>query len=347
MTEPLRLALLSCAHPHHEAWIRVLTRMRRARLVAIWDDDPARGSAVAARAEVVFETDLSRLLARADVDAVTIASENAKHANLTIAAANAGKHIMCEKPMATTLADCDRMIEAVDRAQVKYFQIFPMRHDPANQKIKEILAAGTLGRISVVRKRHGHYFGLEWAASESDIWFANPELAGGGAFLDEGVHAVDWFRWMLGEPLSVMAQIHSAQTPFAVDDVGAAIYCFPGNVLAILHSSWLEQAATITSEIYGEFGTLVQSYTDGASIRTAGETSRPLMLYTRATNAWQSFDLPVHFPFNHEAVVEPFVDCILRDTPPPASAFDGRRALELILAAYESARLRRVIEFSS
>lgn len=346
MNGSVRLAILSCAHPHHEAWIRVLRRIARGSLTAIWDDNAERGRAVAAQAGVPFEPDLNKLLARADVDAVAIASENSKHAELTIAAAGAGKHVLCEKPMATTLADCDRMMDAVKRADIKYFQIFPMRHDPVNYKIKELLASGVLGRISVVHKRHGHYFGLEWDKTDPGIWFTNPMLAGGGAFLDEGVHAVDWFRWMFGEPLSVMAQVQTAQTSFAVDDMGVAIYRFPNNLTAVLHSSWLDQAAVATSTIYGEFGTLIQSHTDGASIRATGETSRPLMLYTRATNAWQSFDLPIHFPLNHEAVIEPFLDYVLDGTPPPVTPYDGRRAVEMILAAYESARLGKVVEFA-
>jgi predicted dehydrogenase len=219
-----------------------------------------------------------------------------------------------------------------------------MRYDPVNQKIKELLDSGVLGRLSSVRKRHGHYYGLEWQKTEPEIWFANPALSGGGAFLDEGVHAADWFCWLFGQPVSVMAQIETVQTSFGVDDLGVAIYRFPGNVTGLLHSSWLDQAATNTSEIYGEFGTIIQRYTDGASTRGISETSRPLMLYTVATHSWQYFDIPVHFPKNQEAVVQPFIDCIIHDTPPPVTAEDGRRALKVILAAYQSARAGRLVE---
>jgi predicted dehydrogenase len=301
---------------------------------------------VADLAGAVFERDLEKTLARGDVHGVASAAYNSQKAELVTAAAEAGKHIMCEKPMATTLEDCDRMIDAIERAGVKYYQVFPMRCDPVNLKIKELVDGGALGRVSMVRKRHGHFRGLEWQETNPSIWYASPTLNGGGAFLDEGIHAADWLCWMLGKPTSVMAQIDTVQTSFPVDDMGVAIYRFPGKTMGVLQSSWLCQSAPNSAEIYGEFGTIVQRYTDGASTRGIGEVSSPLSLYMAERKAWQVFDLPVHFPKNHEAVVAPFVDCIIEDTEPLVTAADGRRALEVILAAYESARKGRLVELS-
>ena len=343
MKDQVRLAILSCAHPHSAAWLNVARLMGNLEIVAIWDDNAARGLATAQESGIAFEPDLGAVLARADVDAVALASEISKHAELVTLAAQAGKHIVCEKPMAFTLADCDTMIEAVERAGVKFYQIYPMRWDPVNQRIKELVASGSLGKISMVRKRHGHFYGLKWQETVPDIWFANRDLAGLGAFLDEGIHAIDWMRWILGEPTSVMAQIDTVGTRFEVDDLGAAIYRFEDRSMMLLHASWLDQSATNTTEIYGSKGTLIQSHTDGASARGIGETSSPLKVYWAETGGWQVYDIPVHFPRNQEAVFKPFVDCLLKDQEPPVTMYDGRRAVELVLAAYQSAREGRLV----
>lgn len=112
--------------------------------------------------------------------------------------------------------------------------------------------------------------------------------------------------------------------------------------MMVLHASWLDQAATNTTEIYGSLGTLIQSFTDGASTRGISETSSPLKIYWADRGGWETFDLPVHFPRNQEAVVRPFVDCLLNKTPPPVTMWDGRRSLELALAAYDSSRTGQV-----
>ena len=339
----INLAILSCAHPHSSAWLKVIRTMQDTEIAAIWDDDKVRGMARAQEAGADFVPELEVLLSRPDIDAVTIASETNKHAELAVASAEAGKHIMCEKPMATTLGDCDRIIESVQQAGVKYYQIFPMRWDPANQRIKEIVQSGMLGKISMIRKRHGHFYGLKWQKTDPDIWFTKLDLAGAGAFLDEGIHAIDWMRWIFGEPVSVVAQIDTVGSPYEVDDVGAAIYRFQDKSMMALHTSWLDQAAVSTTEIYGSKGTLIQSYTDGASNRSLSENSSPLKVYWDETGDWETFELPVHFPRNQEAVVRPFIDCIIKDLEPPVTMQDGRRALELALAAYQSARTNQLV----
>lgn len=344
MPATIRLAILSFAHGHGHHWARALSHFTDARLVAVWDDNPQRGEAAAQRYGVEFVPHLDRLLARKDIDAVGIASENARHADHAVAAAAAGKHIFCEKPMATTLEDCDRMIDAVERAGVVYMQVFPMRFDPANHKIKELLDDGVLGKVGVVRKRHGHNLAQRWKdRMPEELWFIDPVLAGGGAFLDEGVHAVDWLRWLFGEPISVTAKIGTLQTDLLVDDNGIAIFEFPGNIMATLYSSWTGVAAIQTSEIYGDRGTLIQSFTDVSSTRVLGETSRPLMLFTEETKAWRLFDFPVHFPRNHTTIPRPFVDCLRQGQDPPVTAHDGRQALAMVLAAYQSSREGRTV----
>jgi predicted dehydrogenase len=344
MSSRVRLALLGVAHPHADDWQAAWTSKPGAELAAVWDHDAKRGAALADRYGVSFEPDLQALLARDDLNAVGICAENAWHADLTMAAAGAGKHILCEKPPATTLADCDRMRAAVDAASVTYMQALPMRLDPANHKVKELIESGAVGPVSSIRKRHGN----GWAVMpipDRFTWFAQPEMAGGGAFLDEGIHAADFLRWMLGRPISVTAVIDRLQAPVGVDDNGVAIYRFESGAIGVLQSAWTWSAATVCTEVFGETGTIIQHFTDGASNAVAGEVSAPLQVYRREgrLEGWQYPKLPIHFPNNHKAVAARFIDCLQTAESPPSTLAHGRDALVMILAAYRSAKEGRTV----
>lgn len=349
MSDRLRIVLLSFAHDHAHHWARAINRSRDAELAAIWDDNRERGETAARKYGTVFEPDLDRLLTRDDVDAVAICSENVRHADHTEAAAKAGKHVLCEKPMATTLEDCDRMIKACKDAGVMYMQTFPKRFDPVYVKIKELLDEGAIGRIGTVRMRHGHYFALvkEWMDNKDADWLRDPVAGGGGAFLDEGIHAADVLRWLFGDPISVTAVIDNVLVPMEVDDNGAAIWRFDSGVIAIHQSNWTDLAATNTLEIYGEAGVIIQQYSDCSSTRIMGEISQPLMMYSKKNGSmgWEVFDLPIHFPAYHETVPLKFVEALLDGTEPPVTGEDGKKALEMILGAYQSAREERTVRF--
>ena len=185
------IALLSFAHGHQRGWANAFKADERVRVVCAWDDDEARGREAAQRLGIPFVADLASVLARDDVTAVTICSTNNTHADLAVAAARAGKHVMMQKPMATTLADCDRIVQAVEAAGVLYYQSHNLRFDPVHQEIKRLVDAGEIGKVAIARRRHSHAFAM---LSPSVLeWMSDPVLGGGGAFMDEGAHVALWF----------------------------------------------------------------------------------------------------------------------------------------------------------
>lgn len=342
------IALISFAHDHAHHWARAIRRSAHARLVSIWDDDAERGEQAATEYGTPYVHDLHALLADPDVQAVGICSENSRHADMTVLAAEHGKDVLCEKPMATTLEDCDRMIAACEKAGVRYMQTFPKRFDPAYIKIKELIDSGSIGRIGSVRMRHGHYFALvsQWMNDPNSDWIRDPVLGGGGALMDEGVHGADCLRWLFGEPASVIAEVDTLLTDLPVDDNSAAIWRFENGVLAVQQSNWTDWAADNTLEIYGESGMIVQRHSDCSSTRIIGEGSSAVSLFSQASpTGWIHFDCPVHFPHYHETVMEKFIDCLIQDAQPPVSGLDGRKALEMILGAYRSAKENRQVRF--
>jgi predicted dehydrogenase len=145
----LKFAILSFAHIHAWSYARVLKELEEAELVAIYDDNPQRLREAAERYGVKDTySDYRQLLKRDDIDAVVIASENAKHAELAVAAAEAGKHMIVEKPIATTLEDAERMVRAAEKAGVKLQQAFVMRWHDATVAVKRMLDEGRSAKYS-------------------------------------------------------------------------------------------------------------------------------------------------------------------------------------------------------
>ncbi len=347
MKAPIGVGVLSFAHGHVQAYVNVMKDFEDVRLIAAYDDMEERGKQIAEGAGMQYSPHVEDVLNNPDVQAVMIGSETNRHAELAIAAAQAGKHILLQKPMALSLGDCDKIIDAVSQAGIHFAMAFQMRCDPANIKIREVVQSGMLGRICMIRRRHcigvllDPNFGTGWSA-----WHIKAEN-NRGMFADDAAHPADWFHWIFGKPVSVMAEIDNVITTHAPDDNGVALYRFGNGEMGVLLNSSTVMIAENTTEVYGEKGVLVQNYGDGPSSgpRMPDGPAVKMCLYDKAQ--WESFDAPI--PPNHgeriKAVPRPWVDSLINETPPPASAEDGRVALEMVLGAYQSAETGQRVTF--
>jgi predicted dehydrogenase len=344
---PLGIGIISFAHGHVNAYCSQIRGFEDARLVAAWDDNKERGERNAQQFGTVFVPSLQEMLGRDDLDAVIVASETNRHADHCVAAAEAGKAILLQKPMATTLADCNRILDAVDRTGVHFQMAFQMRCDPVNQKMVELVHEGVLGKIGMVRRRHCINFLFSPGLKEGPMaWHIDP-VANVGMFFDDAVHAADFLYWLLGRPVSVMAEIDNVLTDVAPDDTGIALFRFEGGTMAALENSSVTLAGENTTEIYGDQGVLIQNHGDGVSTGMATPDSVALKMYRpNQPGTWQNF--PFDIPGSHGerigAVPRPWIDTLKKASPPTASARDGRVSVAMCLAAYESARTgRRVL----
>ena len=332
----IHVGVLSFAHYHANFWSESFRDDPRVDFVGIWDADPRRGQDAAARFGVPFFDDLNRLLEVSD--AVAITSETAQHRPLVERAAARGRHILCEKPIATTLADADAIAVAVARAGIIFMQSFPKRFDPVNHEIRALLAEGALGKIWFVRVRHGHRHGL----SEEFIrgWWADPARSGGGTLIDEGVHAADFLRWLFGDPDSVQATL-SHTLGLAVDDCAVAAFHWADGLVGEIATGWMFHAADTSIEIYGIGGSILLSGVDIASRDVAGNSPWLRVLTERdAERRWRVSPTAPRFvegQFHHQNALA-FVDSLAENKPPPIGLAEGRGALRMILAAYEAAR---------
>lgn len=333
---PTRFALLSFAHYHANFWAEAIGQMPgEAVLSGIWDDDLERGRAAAARFGVRFEENLERLLAESDAAGIT--SETSKHRFLIEACANAGVHVFCEKPLATTPADADAILEVAAEGQIIVRQSFPKRTDPINDELRDLVNSGELGNIMLVRIRHGHRHGLDPAFRRQ--WYANAALSGGGTLLDEGIHAADLLRQLFGAPQSVSATLVTHLPDLEVEDTACAMFRWDGGLIADVTTSWAFVAGESSIEVFGTGGTAV---VDGVDIASRVRATPPFLRWYRPAgetiiqNASAQVPRFVSGGFHQEGPTR-FVRMLRGGTDGLATVQEARAALDMIFAAYRSA----------
>jgi predicted dehydrogenase len=348
MRTKLGLGVISFAHGHANLYCRRLAEYDDVRLVAAWDDNPERGRAAAEPYGMRYSPHLEDLLNDPEIEGVIVTCETNRHAEMVVAAARAGKHILCQKPMALTLEDCDRMAAAADAADVVFMMAFQMRHDPSNQKIKELLETGAIGKVGLLRRRHciPVLFDESFVTGPSR-WHIDP-LQNMGMFMDDASHATDFIQWLLGRPASVVAEIGNTLTTVAPDDTGVAIYRYANGAMAELVNSSVTLAGENTTEVYGDEGVIIQNHDDVPSTNIP-LPPHPIALkvYTRSRPQWEDLGMPI--PTSHAeriaAVPRAFVDCLRHGTAPTATAADGRASVEMVLGAYRAAQEGRRVHF--
>jgi len=329
-----RVGVLSFAHYHANFWSEVL--VARGVLAGVWDDDAARGRDAAQRFSTTYHDDLDALLAACT--AVCVCSETSRHAPLIDRAAARGLAILCEKPLGTNLADAERIAATVHRSCVVFMQSFPKRFDPVSHRLRELVTSGELGRITLARIRHGHFYGLQ--PDFRDRWYVDPGQSGGGALLDEGVHAADLLVWLFGLPQRVTAMTSDATLGLRVEDTAIAVFRYASGLVAEIASSFTFAAADTSIELYGTRGTVLVAGVDLASRDITHEGFVRVFRAAAPERRWEVESIVPRFKQGHfhQQNALAFVDCLERGTPPPVTVDDGVRAAKMIDAAYAAAR---------
>ena len=205
------------------------------RIAAVSDPSPAARDAAASLGAQPCSA-LLELLAQPGLDAIYVATPNHLHRQAVEAAAAASVPVLCEKPMAATLADAEAMASAVKRAGILYGTAFDQRHHPAHQAMREAISGGMLGRVTAVRIAYCCWVDASWTA---DNWRADPARAGGGALMDLAPHGLDLIHFLTGEPLADVAALTQARVQdYSVDDGAVLIGRTGGGVLAQMHVSY-------------------------------------------------------------------------------------------------------------
>lgn len=327
----VRVAMLSFAHMHAYGYASVLTALPNAEIVVIADEDEARGTAMAEQFNTTWIADYREAVMRDDVDAVVVCSENVRHKEMTIAAAEAGKHVLCEKPLATTVADGQAMIDACQRNGVKLMTAFPVRFNASIAALRDAVRGGFLGEtLTIVARNPG---------TNPGGWFVDPARSGGGAVIDHTVHVVDVLRWIYdAEITEVYAESGNRLAGNVSDDTGLLMFRMSNGVPVSLDTSWTRPSnwpiwGGVTIDVIGEKGVLfANAYNNTYEM---AETEGPSF-------QWK----PVEVTGDPEMVAA-FIDAVANDTPVPVTGEDGLRAVEVALKAMESARTHQIVPVMS
>ena len=342
MSARKRIVILSFAHYHANFWAESFIEQEETELAGIWDDDPARGEEAARRFSVPFFADIEAALTVCD--AVAITSETSRHPELASKALARGKPVLCEKPIAINLADADRIVEAVSASGLLFMQSFPKRLDPASHALRDIVHSNELGRIHLVRVRHGHSYGMQ--DDFKDRWYVKSKLSGGGALLDEGIHGADFLHWLFGMPESVVATTSSSLLGLEVEDSATALFSYKNGMTAELTASFMFAAADNSIEIFGTRGTALLSGVDLASRDITSSGFLRSYVETGGAKVWRDHRITPRFKLGgfHQQNAIAFASCLTQGKPPPASEKAGRDALLLIERAYDAARTGRRVK---
>jgi len=325
----VNVAVTSFGHFHGYSYARAVKELPNANLVAVSDDDAGRAKEAGQRYGVWHSLDYHDILRRDDVDAVIITSENTKHAQMAIDAAEAGKHILCEKPMATTLADADRITSAAQKAGITFQMCFVMRYHAVSRLIKSIVDKGQIGKI-VAMTGTNH---LKYLEQLYTGFFVKPELSGGGSVMDHTVHLSDMMRWYTkSEARRVYTAIgKNVHTDLPVEDNALTMIDFRNGVVASIDGSWSRPAGWY---MWGDM-TLELIGTEGHATLDA---FRQVVCVTQADAPNNRLEWNYWGCDADREMVQSFVESILEDKKPAATAFDGRQGTEITVAAYESAK---------
>ena len=279
-------------------------------------------------------TDWKHMLTEAPVDAVAVCLPNYLHAEVTLAALEAKKHVMVEKPIAVTLQEADAMIHAAQRHQRYLMVEQSQRFEPVHEVAHEILQSELLGPITQLHGRIGHAGPESWS-TDSD-WFTNKPQSGGGALMDVGVHIVDTLRWLSGKQVKrLCCHAKTLQKRLPVEDNAGALLEFTDGTMGSFGVSWTTRPYEVTTAFYTERGKLRTAVGASHPItvqfgKLVGDPNQPL-----SREDWHPSVGPTSRVGSAYAY---FIDCILNDREPFVSGEEGRATLEVILAAYESIR---------
>jgi len=315
----MKVGIMSFAHIHATSYANAIQKITNVELVAIYDTDITRGQQASEQFGVPFYSDVTFFLQQ-PIDVVLVCSENSLHKEMVIAAAHAKKHILCEKPIATTIEDAKEMINVCEQQGVELSIAYPVRYSLPIRKLKAEIDAGLLGEIIAIRSTN--------RGQNPGGWFIDPKFAGGGAVLDHTVHMVDIMRWyMNSEVVAVDAFADQYFTDLQLDDAGIMTLQFDNGVIASHDASWsrFPQFPTwgdVWIEVIGTKGArLVDVYAQSVEMYHPSSKSYEKRYVGNDTD----FDLIVDF-----------LQAIQQKKKPLISGYDGLKTLEVALAAYAS-----------
>lgn len=337
---PLRYCIVGLGRISLDEFMPGVRLSHKARLTALVSANRAKAEKVAAQYQIdpkniySYET-LNRIADNPEIDAVYIALPNGMHAEYTVRAAEAGKHVLCEKPMANTPAECEQMIAACRKAGKKLMIAYRCRLEPTNLRAISLIRSGALGKVQIIQSSDGFNISPTYTimGETRPEWRLDKAMAGGGPMMDVGIYSLQATRYLSGEePAEISATWSTSKGDSRFHGIEENLVWhtkFPSGVLATCNTSYGSNIGD-SARVDGSKGWLELNpgfFYDGLRLRGHSQTQGNLDFVADNPNPRQ---------FTTEA--DYFVDCVRQNREPKINGEEGLRDLKLIAAIYKSCR---------
>ena len=340
----IKVGIIGCGAIAQRRHLIEYAANEQVEIVAVCDINEARVIEVAEEHKAKAYTSYKELLANADVDAISVCLPNYLHAEVSIAALNKGKHVLCEKPMATSREESEAMIKAAKISGKKLMIAHNQRFVASHEKARELIANGEIGKVYSFRTTFGHPGPEEWSLDGRESWFFKKEEAFIGAMGDLGVHKSDLIRYLLGEEVvEIGAMVEtSAKEGTEVDDNAVCILKMESGIIGTLAASWSYTAEGDNSTIiYGEKAILRLEDDPDYSLIVQYPDKKTVKHELEKIQSNEEDGQTTSYVINH------FIDAIVNDTEPVISGEEGMKSLNVILAALESQASKKIIRIQN
>jgi UDP-N-acetylglucosamine 3-dehydrogenase len=340
----IKVGVIGCGSIAKHRHLPEYSRNSEVEIVAVCDVNQERVNEFAQLYNAKAYLNYEDLLANEEIEAISVCTPNFLHAPMTIAALKAGKHVLCEKPMATSREEAESMIEAAKAANRKLMIAHNQRFVTSHQKARQLIESGEIGKIYSFRTAFGHGGPEGWSADGKDSWFFRKEEAFIGAMGDLGVHKTDLLRYILGEEfIEVGAFIEtSAKENTTVDDTAVCMLKTESGIIGTLAASWSyvskEDNSTI---IYGEKAILRLEDDPTFSLIVQYKSGEVVKYELGAIQTNESGGQ------RSSQVIDQFVNSILKDSEPLITGEEGMKSLQVILAALESNETKTIVKIGN
>lgn len=345
--ERIRLGIIGCGKVAHHRHVPALNLIPRFQIVAASDTQADRLDRFAREYNVPQRyPDYHELLENPDIDAVAVLTHTGAHAEIGLAAMEAGKHLFMEKPLALTLEDCERLIEKSNAAPTKSLLCFNLRRHRLIQRAREELRTGKMGQIRAIRSVYTHLRD----GSQAPSWHRVLDL-GGGVTFNEAVHHFDLWYYLLGQEVTHISAFHTPDDYYE-DESSVITAKFENGMLGSMYNTF-RTSPNNEVEIYGESGRLYLNLYkfDGLDFFPAEKYpgNIPNRMKKLVQSGWDFLRyLPIlrrggGFPDTFYQTWQHFADCVLHGQTPGCTFEDGKRALKIALATIESFNSQSVV----
>lgn len=327
---------------------QAIRHLEGARLVAVSDLIEERAKALAGPAGAAWYTDYGEMLRDRNVDVVNICTASGLHGQMAVAAAQAGKHVIVEKPMEITVERADEIIDACRENGVKLAVIFQYRFGTGVQKAKEAVGAGRLGQLTLCDAYVKWYRTQEYY--DTGGWRGTWAMDGGGALMNQSIHTIDLLQWLAGPVESVYAYTATLAHRMETEDTAVVLVEFRDGALGVIEgatSTYPGQPSRV--ELSGDKGTIVLE--DGIVTRwdlaDASPEEEEAMLrleVSTGTGASEPMGISYH---KHQRQIEDFVAAVWKNRSPLVDGIEGRKAVAIIQAIYQSAETGQAVRLVS